>query len=220
MKNSKLPLLADDDKQSEPKEVKPNRFRTLSGYSKWEVVSALIKCIRRGYEEQALFWAYELENDEFYLWKRLAIMCSEDIGLGNPNAVVEIASLKKACEMVAQDSGAKRLFIAQAVVYLCRSPKNRMMDYVVMEHFEKRAKGWRLDIPDFAIDKHTAKGKALGRDNTFFLNDSSLENNVNDVPPLVRFSSDQEQAIELKLSAQIDDKMYRDSVADGQNYVS
>jgi replication-associated recombination protein RarA len=46
------------------------------------------KCIRRGLERDALFWATELDRSNFgeYVWKRLRIIASEDIGIADPQA--------------------------------------------------------------------------------------------------------------------------------------
>jgi hypothetical protein len=42
---------------------------------------------------------------------------------------------------------------------------------------EKEKEGKRLEIPDFALDMHTAKGKAKGRGYEHFFNEGSkLEN--------------------------------------------
>ena len=47
-----------------------------------KVASAMQKCIRRGLERDALFWATELDRSNFgeYVFKRLRIIASEDIG--------------------------------------------------------------------------------------------------------------------------------------------
>jgi len=65
-------------------------MRTKIGYVLGEVVSALQKSIRRGDEEGALYWSLELSESSFgqYLWRRLLIIASEDIGLADPLALV------------------------------------------------------------------------------------------------------------------------------------
>ncbi len=193
--------------------------KTKNGHSFFEVVSSLIKTIRRDYEEEALYWAFELEDNPRYLWKRLLIMAVEDIGLANFNAVVVVGSLKEAYfNGLLNDKGAGRLFIAMAVLYLCRSPKNRLLDYVVMEHFEKRVKGWKLEIPQFALDVHTSKGRRLGKTTEDFLTDGSLESNVVEVPDLVRIDSKERRELEenLKLSSKEAIRKYQEAIKTGQ----
>ncbi|HZJ13854.1 MAG TPA: hypothetical protein VFD27_02335 [Chthoniobacteraceae bacterium] len=48
---------------------------TIGGYNCAEVASAMQKCIRRGLEDDALFWATELDRSNFgeYVWKVSAL---------------------------------------------------------------------------------------------------------------------------------------------------
>src|SRR5438105_4050114 len=94
------------------------QLKTLGGYFNSECTSAMQKCIRRGMEEQALFWATELDLAGYgtYVWKRLRIIASEDIGLADPSVCVQVRALydnwveqrKKAKE---DHSVAERLFL-------------------------------------------------------------------------------------------------------------
>ena len=70
-------------------------WQTVGGYAFYEVLSALQKSIRRGLEEDALFWATELylSGYEIQAWRRLCIIASEDIGLANPPAFTEVRNL-------------------------------------------------------------------------------------------------------------------------------
>lgn len=136
---------------------------TPGGYRCGEVASALQKCIRRGLEDDALFWATELDLAGFgeYVWKRLRIIASEDVGLASPGLVAEIRALydnwidqrKKKDER----HGPERLFMVHAVILLSRSPKSRLVDHALIVMYE----GARIarEIPDFALDKHTARGR-------------------------------------------------------------
>ena len=74
---------------------KPFWMITKNGYNLDEVVSALQKSIRRGMEEESLYWANELAVSGYgqYLWRRLGVTVSEDIGLAEPMAPVIISSL-------------------------------------------------------------------------------------------------------------------------------
>ncbi len=61
-------------------------LKTKGGYLLDEVVSALQKCIRRGREEEAMYWALEMAESGCgkYLWRRLMIIGAEDVGLADP----------------------------------------------------------------------------------------------------------------------------------------
>jgi len=68
---------------------------TNGGYKLDEVVSALQKEIRRGNEEQSLYWALELAESGYLklLMTRLQVIASEDIGLADSNAAILINSM-------------------------------------------------------------------------------------------------------------------------------
>src|ERR1017187_10937004 len=71
------------------------QLKTASGYLNSECTSAMQKCIRRGLEEEALFWATELDQAGYgaYVWKRLQIIASEDIGLADSNVCIQVRAL-------------------------------------------------------------------------------------------------------------------------------
>ena len=68
---------------------------TVDGYNCAEAASAMQKCIRRGLEPDALFWVTELDRSNFgeYVWKRLRIIASEDVGLADPLAAIAVRIL-------------------------------------------------------------------------------------------------------------------------------
>jgi len=161
---------------------------TKNGYPFDEVASALQKEIRRGNEEEAYFWAKELEERYYkYCWKRLTIIASEDIGMANPDAVIFINALRTNYFYL-RDNSKKELpvdynIIAHAVSYLCRSPKSREMDHFlqVVEHDDRGDNGWlpfnHKDVPDYALDKHTQRGRSKKRKWEHFIYEASHINN-------------------------------------------
>ena len=140
---------------------------TPGGYKCGEVASAMQKCIRRGMADDALFWATELDLAGFpeYVWKRLKIIASEDVGLADHAAPAIIHALyqhwlgqrKKADTKHAPE----RLFLVHAVIYLAQTTKSRMVDHALIVHYE--GKRPPREIPDFALDKHTGRGRARKR---------------------------------------------------------
>ena len=156
---------------------------TQKGYNFYDLLSVLQKCIRRGLEHDALFFALELEsyNDKgskTALWNRLKVIASEDIGLANPLMPILTKTLYKHYLDV-KKNGSRLVFLSNAVISLCRSPKSRISDDLLNVLFlekEKgitddllnvvlleKEKGLKLEIPDYAYDMHTIKGKAKGR---------------------------------------------------------
>src|SRR5215208_7546633 len=121
-------------------------MRTPNGHRAGEVASALQKSIRRGLEAEALYWASELDLAGFpdYLWRRLRIIASEDVGMAAPEVAVQVRALSQnfndqrkhnKTSKTGSRSG-ERLFIAQAVMILCRTEKSRMVDHAVMAVWE------------------------------------------------------------------------------------
>ncbi len=159
---------------------------TISSHRLDEVSSAMQKAIRRGSLDNALYWTSELDLSGYseYVWKRLRIICCEDIGLANPNITVQINSLyqmsndiKKLEKKNEKTPNSHRLFLVQAVMLLTLSPKNRAVDWTLMCYY-KGERDYR-EIPDYALDKHTVKGKIKGRKyEDFILVGSALKNEV------------------------------------------
>ena len=143
---------------------------TQNGYPLGEVISALQKDIRRSNEEEALYWAMELlPRFEMYLWRRLLVICNEDIGLGAPSVLVQLPALRAQFFEFRElgKDGTCRLILANAIMLMCRAPKARTADHlqrvVTQQWMEDHRSGQMREIPDYALDKHTARGKNLGR---------------------------------------------------------
>jgi len=140
---------------------------TVDGYNCAEVSSAMQKCIRRGLEPDALFWATELDRSGFaeYTWKRLRIIASEDVGLAEPHVVSTVRALyENWCDQRKKDDtrhAPERLFLVHAVMVLCRSAKARDVDHALVVMYEGPRP--KREIPDFALDKHTHRGRVKRR---------------------------------------------------------
>ncbi|MCC2546416.1 hypothetical protein LJY25_08165 [Hymenobacter sp. BT175] len=163
------------------------KIKTAKGYDFFEVASALQKSIRRGLEDEAMYWAVELFNSNFaeYVWKRLRIIASEDVGLAVPGIASEIAALYQHHKLQASKKDDKnqpeRLFLTHAVLLLCRSEKSRVVDHALIYHW-MRHEHRHLDIPDVALDKHNERGRQLGRGWKHFFEEGTLLVNLGDVP--------------------------------------
>lgn len=164
-----------------------NKIYTKNGYDMFEVVSAFQKEIRRCDEMKAMYWAVELYDSGFipYAWKRMTIICTEDIGLADPMAPVIINALHDQYQRlsVAKDDKKQqnRLPFVQAVLYLVHAPKSRITDWALNYHFDSHyfadADPVRLEIPDYALDIHTWKGKhVLKKTIRDFFTEGSLVN--------------------------------------------
>ena len=147
--------------------------KTKNGYVADEVISALQKEIRRGQVEEAAYWAYEmiLSELESKLWSRLATIAAEDVGLADPQAVVVVATLREAYFGFPAGRTDRFLYGLMGAAYLAAAPKDRMVDELY--HCLQKGLLGRKEIPDYALDKHTARGRALGRGDDHFWTESS-----------------------------------------------
>ncbi|MCJ7609236.1 hypothetical protein MUP00_06160, partial [Candidatus Bathyarchaeota archaeon] len=148
--------------------------RTVRGYDFYELLSALQKDIRRGREYEALFWAAELETfNATALWNRLRIIASEDVGIASPFVPVIVDTLhRQYLEFKKNRNDAWRLFLANAVLLLARCTKSRMVDDLVnVVYTEILQDEKRPEIPNYALDMHTARGRTMGRGIEYFISE-------------------------------------------------
>ena len=161
----------------------PWNLTTKHQYRCDEVVSALQKAIRRGDCDGAVYWAHEMNLSGLgaWAWRRLLIITSEDVGLAVPEAPAIVSGLFAISQTLLAHqqkpvAGAKVqhpwLPLLQATWFLARCPKNReLADMATL--FEIRAQRHQfLQVPDIALDMHTARGRAMGRGAAHFEDDS------------------------------------------------
>jgi replication-associated recombination protein RarA len=146
------------------------QMETLSGYKYGEVISAIQKEIRRSNERNALYWCMELEqNFDKHLWSRLSIICAEDIGLASIQTSLFVAHCKE------EYSRLRKIKNTGATMF---SPKSRLADdlnHVV----HRRNIEDSIEIPDYALDKHTSRGRSMGRGFDHWITEGAkIENSV------------------------------------------
>lgn len=150
---------------------------TRNGIPADEVISALQKSIRRGLHEQAIEFAYEMyitsPQLEEKMWRRLLTISVEDIGFGDTNAPVLVHHLFEMRKNFAYADGDRPMFFMYAIRYLCQCPKDRSTDCLKNIVMNKFAHGYVPEIPDYALDMHTRRGQAMGRDVVHFLEEAS-----------------------------------------------
>src|SRR5947209_2892053 len=163
--------------------------KTPGGYSVDEVSSALQKSIRRELEEDALYWCAEFYRTRpTNLWKRLRVIASEDIGIASPSAALTVRALFENWKDF-QDKGldGEELFVVHAVLVLVHAKKSRLVVHAAIAAFGLPANQYknlldRREVPDYAVDKHTRRGRQLGRGyKHFFAHGAHLETRA-DIP--------------------------------------
>ena len=123
-------------------------------------------------------FAYELyitsQFHEEKLWNRLLVISVEDIGFGDVNALIVVKTLNEMRKEYPYLDGDRPIFFLYAIRYLCRQKKERSTDHIKNIIMKENAKGEIPEIPDYAYDMHTNKGRfELGRDVFYFLDEAS-----------------------------------------------
>ena len=95
------------------------------GDAHFDTISAFIKSLRGSDPDAALFWLARMleagENPRF-IFRRMLIAASEDIGLADPNAIVIVESCSAAFDRIGLPEGIYPL--AQATLYLATTEKS------------------------------------------------------------------------------------------------
>lgn len=95
------------------------------GEDHYNLASALIKSLRNSDVDASLYWlARMIEGgaDPIFIARRLCILASEDIGLADPQAMVQAAAAANIVQLIGLPEG---LFpLSQATIYLARAPKS------------------------------------------------------------------------------------------------
>ena len=95
------------------------------GEEHYNLASALIKSLRNSDVNASLYWlARMIEGgaDPVFIARRLCILASEDIGLADPQAMVQAAAAANIVQLIGMPEG---LFpLTQATIYLARAPKS------------------------------------------------------------------------------------------------
>jgi replication-associated recombination protein RarA len=137
---------------------------TIRGYKVDEVVASLRDAIRVGDERQACWWAVELDQSGFgeRLWYHLAAACAGDVGLAWPQGPVVLAALQAAYDLgVKKDPRDGRLQVVHATLVLVRAPKSPRVQQAMEACYGSPKR--MLDVPDYALDMHTSRGRMMGR---------------------------------------------------------
>ncbi|MGE5511464.1 MAG: replication-associated recombination protein A [Bacteroidota bacterium] len=91
----------------------------------YNLISALHKAVRGSDPDAALYWLCRMLDggeDRLFLARRLVRMAIEDIGLADPQAVVQALAAKDVYDFLGTPEG--ELALAQATIYLATAPKS------------------------------------------------------------------------------------------------
>lgn len=151
--------------------------KTRNGFAADEIISCLQKSIRRSMVEEACEYAYELYISSPQLlekmWRRLLTISVEDIGFGNLDAAGYVNTLNDMRKNFPYDDGDQPMYFIHAIRILCSSEKDRSSDYLKNIIIKGFAMGKIPEILDVALDKHTKRGKLMGRGSKHFFEEGT-----------------------------------------------
>ncbi len=118
------------DEQLDPDAMAALLHRRMPVYDKdreghYNLISALHKSLRGSDPQAALYWLARIlvaGEEPLYVLRRMVRFASEDIGLADPQALVQCLAAKDAYEFLGSPEG--ELAIAQACLYLATAPKS------------------------------------------------------------------------------------------------
>ena len=91
----------------------------------YNLISALHKSLRGSDADAALYWLARMlaaGEDPLYIARRLVRFASEDVGLADPQALVQALAAKETYDFLGTPEG--ELALAQCVIYLATAPKS------------------------------------------------------------------------------------------------
>lgn len=126
----------------------------------YDMLSAFCKSLRGGDSDAAIAWFARLIYggvDPRIICRRLIAHASEDIGLANPQAMVQAVAAAQALELIGLPEA--RLSIIQAIIFLCESPKSNSVVMALDAAFRDAE-----TIPDQPVPIHLRDTSFRGAD--------------------------------------------------------
>jgi putative ATPase len=105
-----------------------NLLYDRAGEEHYNIISALHKSLRGSDPDASLYWLgrmLEAGEDPLYVARRLVRFASEDIGMADPNALVQAMAAQQAAHFIGMPEA--NLALAQCVVYLASAPKSNAL---------------------------------------------------------------------------------------------
>lgn len=127
------------------------------GDAHYDTISAFIKSLRGSDPDAALYWMARMlyaGEDPRFIFRRMLIFASEDIGLADPRAIDVAVSCARAFDYVGLPEG--RFHLAECCLYLSTAPKSNstMAFFSALEHVRNEPSG---DVPNPLKDANRDK---------------------------------------------------------------
>lgn len=127
------------------------------------MLSAFCKSLRGGDSNAALAWFARLIYaglDPRIICRRIIAHASEDVGMANPTAMQQAVAAAQSLELIGMPEA--RLSIAQAIVFVCESPKSNSIVLAVDGAFAEAEKTIDEPVPIHLRDTSYKGAKQLG----------------------------------------------------------
>ena len=124
-----------------------------TGDEHYHFISAFIKSVRGSDPDGALYWMtamLEGGEDPNFIFRRLFILASEDVGLAEPNAITVVQSCHEAFMKCGMPEG--MYFLSHACLYLSICPKSNSAGAIFKATSEIRNRGVK-DVPVYLKDR-------------------------------------------------------------------
>jgi putative ATPase len=118
------------------------------GEEHYNLASALIKSLRNSDVNAALYWLARLIEggaDPVFIARRLCILASEDIGMADPQAIVQAAAAADITRLIGLPEALYPL--SQATIYLAHAPKSNAVKRAYMAAVEDATETAREPVP-------------------------------------------------------------------------
>lgn len=157
------------DQQAAEQSVQRRAVRyDRDGDNHYDVISAFIKSIRGSDPDAALFWLARMLDageDPRFIARRLYISASEDIGHGDPLALLVAEAAFRAVEVLGMPEA--RIPLAQAVTHLACAPKSNAA-YLALERATEDARhAGDSGVPNHLRDGSYPGAKKLGHGDNY-----------------------------------------------------
>ncbi len=169
------------------------------GEEHYNLISALIKSLRNSDVDAALYWlARMIEGgaDPIFIARRLCILASEDVGLADPQAMVQAAA---AADIVHLIGLPEALFpLSQATIYLARAPKSNAVKNAYHRALIDAEETARVPVPLHLRNAVTPLMKQIGygKDYRYVHSDPDAKEEMECLPEQLRgrkyFSEDEQ----------------------------
>lgn len=125
-----------------------SRRYDAKGSDHYDVISAFIKSLRGSDIDAALVWMFLMlgsGEDPKFIFRRMLIFCSEDIGNADPRALMFVTSAWQAFELVGLPEG--EYFLAHACIYLAQAPKSNAVTNAMSQVKQFTKSGGNFEVP-------------------------------------------------------------------------